>query len=772
MIRWIDPAPVKPSQALASLNLHPLTEETLIRRGISTPEAARAFLDPDFQTPVSPYELPGMDGAVDRVLLAIRRGESICVWGDFDVDGQTSTALLVQTLRALGAEVTWHIPVREISSHGVHIPQLTELIDRGTKLVLTCDTGINAHQAVEYAAARDVSFVITDHHDPGQSLPDADAVVNPKLLPNHHPLAGLAGVGVAYKLAEALFDKELPSAIDPSTADPIFPIEDLLDLVALGLVADVALLTGETRALAQRGLKVLHDTQRLGLQVMAEMAGATLRTSNEETIGFTFAPRLNALGRLGDANPAVELLTTNDMSRARVLATQLEGLNSQRRLLTNQVYQAAEAQLRDDPTLLGHASWPGGVIGIVASRLVERYHKPVILFSTPPDEPARGSARSVEGIQITQAIAAQSALLLNFGGHPMAAGLSLEQENLPAFRMRLFNTIEGMKGDEAREEPSIQIDAWISLDSLSFDLADAVEQLAPFGAGNPVLIFASHNVYLKTISLIGKSKEHLRLNLEDKHGNNASVLWWNGSEGDLPEPGTKIDVAYSLRSSTFRNERQLSLQFIEYRVVEEKTVGIKRKRSIEVIDLRFSAQPHTDLTAIEQSPSTLIFREGTNDQAINGIDRYHLRPVKNLIIYTCPPGPQELQALLEQVKPHKVFLIAKAPPVESAKEFLTQLAGLAKYAIVKKGGLATLEDFVAASAQREITVQIGLQWLAAAGHIGVIENEESLMFSTGDQQSDAYLKTEMYTALKGLFEETVAFHKFVAGIEDPALLFR
>ena len=230
-------------------------------------------------------------------------------------------------------------------------------------------------------------------------------------------------------------------------------------------------------------------------------------TVNEETIGFTFAPRLNAIGRLGDANPAVELLTTNDPVRARVLAAQLEGLNSQRRLLTSQVYRAAEAQLREDPSLLeqpaivlGHPSWPGGVVGIVASRLKDRYNKPVILLNTAEGEPARGSARSIEGLHITEAIAAQKDLLLGFGGHPMAAGMSLEQENLPAFRKGLGKTIESMLGDVVYEEPSLQIDAWMPLEELTLDLANTIEQLAPFGAGNPALTFASRNVELESRS--------------------------------------------------------------------------------------------------------------------------------------------------------------------------------------------------------------------------------------------------------------------------------
>ena len=780
MKRWIDPSLTEIPASFQALGLPPLIAQTLVRRGITTPEAARAFLDPDSQSLSSPYELPNMEAAVGRILLAIRNKQSICVWGDFDVDGQTSTALLVQTLQALGADATYHVPIRAVSSHGVHIPKLTEIIDRGAKLILTCDTGITAHAAVDYAKSRNVDFVITDHHDPiplaarndqkgTQSkrfhLPDAVATINPKLLPEDYPLSTLAGVGVAYKLAEALIQN--PKS---QIANLDFSPESLLDLVALGLIADVALLKGDTRALAQKGLAALRETKRLGLQTIMDMAGVQPETINEETIGFTFAPRLNALGRLGDANPAVELLTTNDPVRARVLAAQLEGLNSQRRLLTSQVYRAAEAQLREDPSLLeqpvivlGHPSWPGGVVGIVASRMKERYNKPVILFNTAEGEPARGSARSIEGLHITESIAAQKDLLLNFGGHPMAAGLSLEQENLPAFRRGLSKTIEAMLGDVVYEEPSLQIDAWMPLDALTLDLADTIELLAPFGAGNPSLTFASRNVQLKAIAKIGKTQEHLRLNIEDEHGNANSILWWNGADDELPETGTKLDIAYSLRASTFRGERQLQLQYVDFRVVEEKPVEVKRKK-VEVVDLR------NDVETLKRL-NVLTFVEGEDKKQINGVDRYGLERSDELAIYTAPPGPEELKAIIEKVKPQKVYLVAQYPPAEKTDEFLMRLAGMAKFAITKKGGETKISDLAAATAQRESTVRIGLEWLAAGRHVAVSGEEDAVFLSAGNGEGNQYVRKELYIAVKGLLEETAAYRNYIATIKDPMSLF-
>ncbi len=589
------------------------------------------------------------------------------------------------------------------------------------------------------------------------------AVVDPKMLPVEHPLASLAGVGVAYKLAEALLGSSDFSRSEKATE---FATTSLLDLVALGLIADVALLRGETRTLAQKGLEALRNSERLGLQIIAEFANQPLAQATEDYIGFVIGPRLNAMGRLGDANPAVELLITRDPSRARVLAAQLEGLNSQRKLLTSQVYRAAEAQLREEPSLLeqpaivlGHPSWPGGVVGIVASRLKERYNKPVILLNTSEGEPARGSARSIEGVHITEAIAAQKDLLLNFGGHPMAAGLALDQENLPAFRKRLGKTIEKMLGETALEEPTIYIDAWLPLDELSLELADTLEQLAPFGAGNPPLTFASRNVQLKAVAKIGKAQEHLRLNIEDQQGNTEGILWWNGVDESLPETGSKIDIAYSLRASTFRGERQVSLQFIDYRLVEEKSVEVKSKK-IDIVDLRGNVEQFSLL-------SVQTFAEGNDKKNVNGTDRYGLQPSDELALYTTPPGPMEMKAIIERVKPQKIYLVAKNPPAEKTDEFLSRLAGMTKFVIGKKGGETTISELAAATAQRDSTVRIGLEWLAAGGHVAAQVEEDAVLLSNRRGEGNQYVQKELYVAVKGLLEETEAYRNYVATTKDP-----
>jgi single-stranded-DNA-specific exonuclease len=465
------------------------------------------------------------------------------------------------------------------------------------------------------------------------------------------------------------------------------------------------------------------------------------------------------MGRLSDANPAVELLTTKDLARARVLATQIEGLNTQRKLLTSQVYEAAETILREHPQLLtepaivlSHPNWPGGVIGIVANRLVERYHKPAMLLTESEDGILRGSARSVEGLHITDAIASQKNILLGFGGHPMAAGLSMQANQLSTFRKGFGKAIERQLGNMIREAPTLKIDAWLKLDEINLEFANALEMLAPFGAGNPSLTFATRNVKMKSVISIGKTREHLRLKVEDEAGNIRDILWWGGAGEELPEEGSVFDIAYSLRASTFRGERQVSLQFEEFRV-EESAIKLQPAQ-LEIIDLRL--QPST----FDIQPSTLIWAEGADRS--KGKSRYELHPADEFAIYTTPPSTQELRLALEIVKPKKILLLAVSPNEERTDDFLSRLAGLTKFAINQRLGKVTAQELAGVTGQRVGAVQIGMEWLAAGGHISIERNEEAYLLSKGNSATNQYLQKELYVAVKGILEETAAYRAHFA----------
>ncbi len=682
------------------------------------------------------------------------------------MDGQTSTAILVQTLQELGANVTFHIPVREVESHGVNLPVLREIIDGGAQLILTCDTGITANEAVDYARTRGVDMLITDHHDLPESLPGAVAVTDPKLLPEGHPLSTLSGSGVAYKLAEELYARfGRPGDVTRQ-----------LDLACLGLVADLALLTGDARYLVQLGLQALGNTPRLGLQIMMEMAGLVPATLTEQHIGFVLGPRLNALGRLGDANPAVELFTTSDPMRARVLATQLEGLNTQRQLLCSQVTRAAEAQLRADPSLLAqpvlvlaHPSWPGGVVGIVASRLVERYRKPAILFSTPAGGPARGSARSIEGLNITAAIAAQKDLLLNFGGHPMAAGLSLEPENLPEFQRRLAKSVTGMMS-AVQAEGDLEIDGWLGLPEISLDLAARLESLAPFGPGNETLTLATHGLAMQSATTIGHNQEHVKLVVGDAAGNSQAVLWWNGADEQETLPEGRFDLAFSLRASDFRGTPQVTLELVDFRSLEpEQTEGISRK--LEVLDYRSLPEPAQILSGLPQRSATLVWAEGSDKKPVGSLDRHALAPADALAIWTIPPSPEELQAALEAVHPRTVHLFAVTEPDEAPEAFLGRLAGLAKYAVNRRAGRISWPELESATAQRAVTVRKGIAWLVSQGEVNIrMEGEDELVVSTGATPKDPAAASRLWAEIQSLLAETAAYRSHFKRADKEALL--
>jgi single-stranded-DNA-specific exonuclease len=909
---WLEPVPVLISPDLAaSVGGHPLVAETLVRRGITTLAAARAFFDPAAYAPTPPEALPGLTAAVERLEAAIRAGEPICVWGDFDVDGQTATTLLVSALADLGAHVTYHIPVRATEGHGVGLPALAEVIAAGARVILTCDTGIATVEAAAFARSQGVDFIVTDHHDLPAVLPDAYAIVNPKVqasgirrqgaggesdvFPNGRGFAqvgdksaqdgemlaqsggkpaqdrgelaqnwgqsaqaggelaqdrgrfapnrasispnggrfaqdggGLAqdggesaldrgrfaqnggelaqdnvsqsarlrrdastsrgvrsaelvrpsaalralpGVGVAYKLAEALYQRSGRAAA----------VAGLLDLVALGIVADLAELAGDTRPLLQRGLAALRETRRLGLRALMETAELDPARLGEEHISFVIAPRLNALGRLDDANVAVEFLTTTNLTRARILAADLEALNSRRKLLCDQVDAAAEAQLRRDPALLEQAAlvlagpgWHPGVVGIVASRLVERYGRPVVLLSLPAAgsaEPARGSARSVAGVNITAAIATHADLLLGFGGHPMAAGLSLPAERVAEFRRGLSRTVAQIAA-AAGVVTGLPIDGYLPLADLSLEFVADLERLAPFGPGNPPLALVSRDLRVRGKRTVGRDQAHLLVIVEDAWGTAQEVIWWDGAGETLPDD--RFDLAYTVHSHDYRGARGIQVTWIAARPIIEAEVKVKAE--VEVVDHRGVADPLAALRQIQADPEVLVWCEDPPDtqhalrNTQNLVSRRQLRSAPRLVIWTAPPGPAELRLALAAVRPETVYLFGRDPGLDRPDAFLHRLSGLVKYARGRRNGRAHIGELAAALAAREATVRQGLLWLAAAGHIALapVEGDE-IILSAGDGIRRPDL-AQVAARLESLLAETAAYRRYFATADKDRLL--
>jgi single-stranded-DNA-specific exonuclease len=761
--RWEEPGGESiPGWMEVALGENPILARILSRRGLESPEQLAGFLDPDKYTPSSPTSIPDVSPAVERIEAAISSGERICVWGDFDVDGQTATALLVSSLRRLGGEVSYYIPVREFESHGISLPALQRVIEQGVNLLVTCDTGISEFQAVQAAQRQGVDVIITDHHDLAERLPEAIAVVNPKRLTEAHPAFHLPGVAVAYQVLRALMAR----------AGQEEQLEPLLDLVAIGIVADLARLRDDVRYLLQRGLQVLRSNPRPALLALMEMAEIEVIGVNEEHIGFLLAPRLNAMGRLADANPAVSFLIDNDLGKARKFAGSLEALNERRKLLTGQVLMAAESSLAKNPNyldapvlVLEGMGWPAGVIGLVASRLVERYERPVVLLSVDDRGTAQGSARSVERVDISAAIAAQKALLQSYGGHPMAAGLRMDAERIQHFRRSLSEHILTMQPGPPSEKP-LFVDAELTLSDVSFDLVDAVERIGPFGPGNSQPIFAARALTVRSQRRIGRDGEHRLLEVVDDAGVSCTAVWWNG--GDETPPQGSFDLAFHLRTNTYKGEKALQAVWIEAHAHEQGRITPRApSRRIELVDLRANDDVHRSVAR--------LYERGAQVWAV-GVQvgwqtrsRVQLEPCDELVIWTAPPGLVELQDGLRKADPNVIHFIGADLGLDSLKAFLERLSGMLKYALNERRGRVNIDELAGVLGHKPATVWEGVIWLESRGHILVRAREgDWVEISRGGKVTDA--AEDIRCRLEASLLETAAFRRYLNEVDDQSLL--
>lgn len=753
-LTWLEPDRVDIPQSLSSaITDHPLVLEALVRRGITHPEHAQAFLNPSLYNPAQPTELPDLDKAATRLLHAIHQKERITIWGDFDVDGQTATTLLAQSLTILGANFDFYLPMRSRESHGINPARLAKMIKNGTQVLLTCDTGITAHDAAQICQHNHIDMLITDHHTLPEELPNAFALVNPQMLPNTHPLRPLCGVGTAYQLAVELFTREkMPEES-----------QKLLDLVALGTVADLASLTGDNRYLVQMGLKALREGKRPALNTILSLSSTNPAQVNEEHLGFTLAPRLNALGRLGDANPVVNFLLAEHEDEVKDLAQELEGVNARRKLLCDQVFKAALARLEqnrslleDEILVLDHEKWPAGVIGIVASRLVQLFQRPVILLAVDPGGAARASARSVEGINITEALAENQSLLSGFGGHAMAAGFSMPGQKIPEFRRAINRTIHQMTSKKAPVF-ELPIDGYLSLDQINLALVESIDHLAPFGPGNPPIILACRNLMVKSSTPIGKTREHLQVIVEDSSANHQKVLWWQGA--GLPLPVERFDLAFSVRATNFRGQSSVQLEWISARETAVQDLSITTSR-ITINDLRGTQNPHEALKKYQNQPGTVIWCEGENSKQVNGVDRYNLTSAKNLVLWNIPPGRSELVTILQVVKAEEIIVFGVPSGDHQPAPFLNCLAGLVRYSIHHQEGQTSIRALAAATAQTEVTVEKGLAWMKAKGFIDLTLHDNLVFINQTRNIPDPGAIPMLEKDITDLLGETAAFRKF------------
>lgn len=568
--RWdiAPPAPREQRERLA--HLHPLLMQVLYNRGVIEPPEADAFLTGRARFD-DPYRIAGIPVAVERIRTAIVAGEPIVVYGDFDADGVTATVLLVQTLTAFGARVTPYIPHRVDEGYGLNRDALEKIARGGGRLVITVDCGIRSADEVAYGASLGLDLIVTDHHSIQRSdgqdvLPPALAVINPKQQADPYPAKDLAGVGLAFKLAQALLIAEQRN---PAASGAVTLAErDLLDLVALGTVADLAPLLGENRALVQRGLAELNKPRRPGIVAMLEEAKLQPGRVDATAIGFVLGPRLNAAGRLDTAKISYDLLTAPDVLTARPLAAKLSELNRQRQELTQQrVTQAKNLIAGDRPDrflyLLSHPDFEPGIVGLVAGRLTEELYRPTLVAEVGP-ETTHGSARSIPEFNVTAALDECRELLERHGGHAAAAGFTVRNEKLARLAARLEEIASReLAGREL--QPSLAIDAAVELGDLDWAVHDLLRQLEPCGYANPQPVFAALGVELAGYRQVGTDRQHLKLSVRDPHGGQEwdAIAFRQGHWFGQLAP--RIDVAFTLEANEFNGERRLQLNVKDLR---------------------------------------------------------------------------------------------------------------------------------------------------------------------------------------------------------------
>ena len=546
-----------------NFNISPLTAIILYNRGIREDGQIKDFLARDLSGMHDPFLMKDMDKAVERILLAKKNNEKITIYGDYDVDGITSIAILYKYLKNMGLEVGFYVPDRMVEGYGVNRDALDKIKADGTAVIITVDTGITAIEEADYAKSIGIDFIITDHHECKESIPDVYAAIDPKRKDCEYPFKSLAGVGDVFKLIQALDSSE--------------PIENLMDeyadLMCLGTVADISPLIDENRVIVTEGLKRFKTTKNIGLKALIDVStnGKAITTS---TIGYTIAPRINASGRLGCASTSVELFLTEDEEEAAKLADSLCHENTLRQQTEQKMFKEAleyieqHPEIKDDDILvIPHENWHHGIVGIVSSKITEKYYKPSILFAVDGDS-AKGSGRSIAGFNLFGALENCSGLLEKFGGHELAAGLTIKAENIEAFRKKINEYAKG-RIEDMTLVPTISLDAQIKVPYITIDTVHDINKLQPFGVNNPTPSFSVRNIKIHRISVMSEGK-HLRMTLYKDGKYLDTVGFGMGDYYSMFREGDYIDVAFALDINDYKGFQNVQLILKDMRKTEFK----------------------------------------------------------------------------------------------------------------------------------------------------------------------------------------------------------
>jgi single-stranded-DNA-specific exonuclease len=633
---------------IKELNITPLVASLLVNRGIVRTEDAQNFLfgTDEFH---DPYLLKDMEIAVERIRTAIHKQEPILIYGDYDADGVSSTTVMMKTLTDLGANVDYYIPNRFTEGYGPNEAAFRQAYEKGIKLIITVDTGISALKEADIAKELGVDLIITDHHEPGPQLPNCLAIIHPKLEDSPYPFKELAGVGVAFKLAHALYE-QVP--------------EHLLEIAVIGTIADLVPLKDENRAIAKAGIQKLSYTNNMGLKALFKVCGIDTNSLSEETIGFSIGPRINAAGRLGAADPAVELLLTEDPVKANQLAEEIDNLNRKRQTIVNEITEEAiemvETTFSSDQKVIviGKENWNSGVVGIVASRLVDKYYRPTIILTFDNEKGlAKGSARSIEGFDLFQNLSLCRDILPHFGGHTAAAGMTLKIQDVDELRKRLNDLAQDLLTDEMLV-PVTQLDGEFELADLQLDSVKEMLMLAPFGMDNPKPKVLLKEALINNLRKIGSGQNHLKLTVEKDGVTLDGVGFGFGSLVDEISPNSKISVIGELSINEWNNIQKPQI-FLQDLAVDHWQLfdwrGINRANQ-----LFKNLSPTNTKFVIFHKENDKIFQNWLSPESISYItNEFEAKTLdiheKNVVILDFPPSKEIVFGLLSGKKPARIY---------------------------------------------------------------------------------------------------------------------
>ena len=646
--RWIieNPDELKVKQLMKELNINAISAKILVARGFGDIEEARAFLQVDESSVHDPFLLNGMQEAVTRINTAIEQGEQILIYGDYDADGITSTTVLKHALMELGANVEHCIPNRFIDGYGPSERLFRKAADDDVKLIITVDNGIAGNEPIAIAKELGVDVIVTDHHEPAKELPNADVIIHPRIPEGQYPFGELAGVGVAFKLAHALLGR--------------FP-EHLVEFVAIGTIADLVPLLDENRFLVKLGLEKLQNTQHISLNALAKVSNVPLNEITEETIGFSFGPRLNAIGRLGEAAPAVDFMLSQDQAEAAHMAQQLDDKNKERKDIVSTMTKEAielvenmEEISQSQVLVVAEEGWNPGVVGIVASRLVEKYYKPTIVLGIDVEKGiAKGSARSIEGFNMYGELDQNRDVLIAFGGHPMAAGMTLAMEDVDELRERLHaQSLVSLSPEDLI--PILKIDVPVSIDEIDVDAIQATRDLAPYGTSFAKPLYGIQETEIKSMRKIGANEDHIKMDLGESGQSLAAVGFHKGYLKDELTIGVKVSFAGDLQINEWNGKKlpQLMISDVhtdEWQLFDLRGGSNKVSKWLQTIPLEEATFIAFKKDTLEYF-KTLIPKEITlyNEDSEQNYSKF-------LVLLDLPTHQEQLVHLLRKVEPTRIY---------------------------------------------------------------------------------------------------------------------